>query len=404
LLFNVFDRKFVIFGQVFWPQDFHLFVIGMITTLVFIILFTVIYGRIFCGWVCPQTIFMEMVFRRIEYWIEGDYTKQRKLKSAPWTTEKIWKKTAKHSLFLLISALIMHTFKAYLIGINKVQEIITSPPNENMTGFIAMIFFTGMFYLVFSRIREQVCTNICPYGRLQGVLLDKDSVVVAYDYQRGEPRGKYRKNEDRAATDKGDCIDCKQCVQVCPTGIDIRNGTQLECVNCTACIDACDDIMDRIGLERGLIRYASEENIAKKTNFKFTTRMVAYSSVLTVLIGVLITLLVIRSDVETTILRTPGVMYQDLGEGNYSNLYNVKIVNKASKPLPIELRLLGDKGKLKMVGQKLDVEEQAIAESALFIELHQSEMEGMKTSLEIGVYSDGELVETVKTTFLGPAL
>ena len=404
LLLNVFDRKFVIFGQVFWPQDFHLFAIGLITIVLFVVLFTVIYGRIFCGWICPQTIFMEMVFRRIEYAIEGDYMAQKKLKQSKWTTEKIWKKGLKHTLFLFISFLIMHAFISYLIGVDQLWEIMKSSPSENMGGFTAMVFFTAMFYFIFSRFREQVCTNVCPYGRLQGVLLDKNSVVVAYDQVRGEDRGKFRKNENREALGKGDCIDCKQCVYVCPTGIDIRNGTQLECVNCTACIDACDSIMDRVGFDRGLIRFASEEQIETRSKFRFTSRMKAYTGILTLLVGVLVTLLVLRSDVETTILRTPGIMYQEQEDGRLSNLYNIKVINKTNHDIPIELKVLDGPAEIRMVNKKMVANAQGIAEGALFILLDREDIEGMKTTVKIGVFSENELIETVKTNFLGPAI
>ena len=179
LLLNIFERKFVLLGQVFWPQDFYLFAIGLITFFVFIILFTVVYGRVFCGWICPQTIFMEFIFRRIEYLIEGDYTAQRKLDKEPLNSRKVIKKTVKHFLFIVVSAVIMHTFMAYLIGIERTWEIINNSPAANPGGFTAMVVMTGLFYGVFSRMREQVCTTICPYGRLQGVLLDKNSMVVA---------------------------------------------------------------------------------------------------------------------------------------------------------------------------------------------------------------------------------
>ncbi|MEO9484327.1 MAG: cytochrome c oxidase accessory protein CcoG [Ekhidna sp.] len=402
LLFDIFERKFIIFGQVFWPQDFFLFVIGMLTSLVFIILFTVVFGRIFCGWICPQTIFMEGVFRQIEYWIEGDYMAQKKLDKQPWNKEKISKKTTKHILFVLVSLLIMHTFMAYLVGVNEVWNIIQGGPAENTGGFIAMVVFTGLFYGVFSQMREQVCTTICPYGRLQGVLLDKQSVVVAYDHVRGEERGKFRKDEDREALDKGDCIDCKQCVFVCPTGIDIRNGTQLECVNCTACIDACDSIMDRIGKPRGLVRYASEENIAEKKSFQFTSRMKAYSGVLIALMGVLVTLLLIRTDFETTILRTPGILYQERADGMITNLYQVKMVNKTNNAMDVRFELLTPKGQIEMVGGEIDLTEQGIGEGAFFVIIDPSQITKMSTMISIGVYSGNELVQTVETKFLGP--
>lgn len=404
LLFDVIERQFVIFGQVFWPQDFHLAVIGMITMLVFIILFTVVYGRIFCGWICPQTIFMEHVFRRVEYWIEGDYMKQKKLEKQEWNGEKVLKKSAKHFIFILISAVIMHTFVAYLVGVEDLWAMIASGPEAEPWTFVAIVVFTGLFYGVFSRLREQVCTTICPYGRLQGVLLDRQSIVVAYDNVRGETRGKLRKNEDREEKGLGDCIDCNQCVYVCPTGIDIRNGTQLECINCTACMDACDSIMDKIDKPRGLVRYASEENIAEGKEWRFTGRMKAYTAVLFVLIGVLITLLTLRSDVETTILRTPGMMYQERPDGTITNLYQLKMINKTSESMPIELRLENVAGQLEMVGDNLELQKQGLGEGAFFVVLDPNQLEKMSTDIEIGVYSNGELIETVKTRFLGPAI
>ena len=403
LLFNFFERKFIIFGQIFWPQDFFLAVIGMITMVVIIVLFTVVFGRIFCGWVCPQTIFMEWVFRRVEYWIEGDYMAQKVLDKQPWNSKKIFKKGTKHFIFILISALIMHTFVAYIIGVDETWDLIRSGPSNEIVGFISMVVLTGLFYGVFAGMREQVCTTICPYGRLQGVLLDRQSIVVAYDHQRGEPRGKFRKDEDREAANKGDCIECKQCVYVCPTGIDIRNGTQLECVNCTACIDACNSIMDKIGKPQGLIRYASEQNIADKLAFRFTGKMKAYSAVLILLTGFLVALLAIRTDFETTILRTPGMMYQKRDDGTITNLYQVKLVNKTNLDKVVSLELLEPKGKLEMVGNKIKLEKQGIGQGAFFVVVDPENLEKMSTQIEIGVYSQGELIETVKTKFLGPA-
>lgn len=404
LLLNILERKFVIFGQVFWPQDFFLAVIGMITSVVFIILFTVVFGRIFCGWICPQTIFMEFVFRKVEYWIEGDYMKQKKLNKQPWNREKIIKKGSKQLVFLIISALIMHTFLSYIIGVEETWGLIESGPSEKPLGFVAMIVLTILFYGVFSQLREQVCTTICPYGRLQGVLLDRQSIIVAYDHERGEERSKFRKGEDRESEGKGDCIDCGQCVAVCPTGIDIRNGTQLECVNCTACIDACDSIMDKISKPRGLVRYASEENIAEKKQFVFTGRMKAYSSVLVLLMGVFVALLMVRSDFETTILRTPGMMYQEREDGTISNLYQIKMVNKTNADQPIEFRLESPKGNLEMIGEDIYLKKQGIGAGAFFLIIDLENLDGLTTEVEIGVYTNGEQIERVKTKFLGPVI
>ena len=368
LLLNVLERKFVIFGQVFWPQDFYLFGLAMIMLVVFIILFTAVYGRLFCGWVCPQTIFMEMVFRKIEYWIEGDYTAQRALDRRDWDRDKIVKKIGKHLIFFALSFLIANTFLAYIIGSEALLEIITDPPEAHLAGLGAILVFTGSFYFVFARLREQVCISICPYGRLQGVLLDRQSTVVAYDYRRGEARGKFRKNEDRDAAGKGDCIECQQCVHVCPTGIDIRNGTQLECVNCTACIDACDAIMEKVNLPKGLIRYASEAGIAEGKEKHWTTRNIAYTVVLLLLTGAMMTLLALRTDVETSILRTPGMMYQEQENNQISNLYNVKVINKTNEALSVHFRLMDKQGTLRMVGQEtLAVPRQGTGQGAMFI-------------------------------------
>ncbi|OSY87990.1 cytochrome C oxidase [Tenacibaculum holothuriorum] len=407
LLFNILERKFNIFGFPFWPQDFHLLVISMIIGVVFIILFTVVFGRIFCGWICPQTIFMEMVFRKIEYWIEGDRGKQIRLDKQPWNADKIKKRLLKWSIFFIISFLIANVFLAYLIGGDVLIEYITGNPLDNISTLISLLIFTAVFYFVFVWFREQVCLIACPYGRLQGVLLDNKTINVAYDHVRGEGengRAKFKKKEDRKELGKGDCIDCFQCVHVCPTGIDIRNGTQLECVNCTACIDECDHMMEKVGLPKGLIRYASEENIVKKVPFKFSTRMKGYTGVLTILIGVLIGMLFLRNDVEATILRLPGQLYQHKEDGIISNIFTFKVINKTTEEIKdVHYELLSHKGKIETVThQDFVVPKQGLAEGTLFIELHQSEMKGEKVTLRIGVFSGDKLIETTKTNFLGP--
>lgn len=399
-MLNVLERKFILFGVPFWPQDFFLFVLAMLTFFVFIILFTAIFGRIWCGWACPQTIFMEMVFRRIEYWIEGDSSQQRALSQAGWTSDKIKKKVLKHSIFFIISFIIANTFLAYLISVDKLKLLVTEGPGQHIGGFIALVAFTGVFYGVYARFREQACLVVCPYGRLQGVLLDRNSVVIAYDYRRGEPRGKMHKGEDRKI---GDCVDCSLCVSVCPTGIDIRNGTQLECVNCTACIDACDSVMDKVGMPRGLIRYASEANIAERKTFKVTPRLIGYSVILIVLFGSLVTLLAFRSDVDTTILRTPGQMFQKVGEDRVSNLYNIQLVNKTYRNMDVQLKVTGRNAEIKYVGNILDhVGKDSLAQAVFFIILPKNELTKLKTPLTLEIWSGGKLIDKEKTNFLGP--
>lgn len=400
MLFNVLERKFIIFGIAFWPQDFHLFVLAMLTFIVFIILFTALFGRLWCGWACPQTIFMEMVFRKIEYMIEGDYMQQKSLDAESKNPKKIRKKLLKNSIFFLLSFLIANTFLAYIIGIDELQHIIFDDPALHIGGLISIIVFTAVFYGVYTKFREQACIVVCPYGRLQGVLLDKNSVVIGYDYKRGEPRGKLHKGEERK---NGDCIDCHQCVHVCPTGIDIRNGTQLECVNCSACIDACDDIMDKIEKPRGLIRYTSEDAIATGAKFKVTTRIIGYSIVLSILLGTLVWLIATRNDVEATILRTPGMLWQEQSGNKVSNLYNVKIVNKTFHELPIDIQIVSPEGQVKWIGTGVTkLKEQDISEGEFFIILDKSIIKTTKTKLRIKVMSNNKVVDETETNFIGP--
>ncbi len=408
LMFNVLERRFNIFGFPFWPQDFHLFVVSMIIGVVFITLFTVVFGRIFCGWICPQTIFMEMVFRRIEYWIEGDRGKQIRLSKQPWNAEKIRKKGLKLTIFAIISFLIANVFLAYIIGSDRLVQYIIDGPFNHLSTLVSLLIFTAIFYFVFAWFREQVCIIVCPYGRLQGVLLDTKSIVVAYDHKRGESengRKKFKKHEDRQALGHGDCIDCFQCVNVCPTGIDIRNGTQLECVNCTACIDECDHIMERINLPKGLIRYASEENIIKKKPFKLTARMKGYIAVLSIMVGLLIGMLFLRNDVEANVLRLPGQLYEHKENNIISNVFTYKLVNKTTNDInDVNIKLMSHKGTLKLVAthNSFVVPSQGIAEGTLFVEINNAALTGDRNKIKIGIYAGDVLIETTTANFLGP--
>jgi cytochrome c oxidase accessory protein FixG len=400
MLFNVITRKFVLFGIPFFPQDFFLLVLGLLTFIVFIALFTVLFGRLWCGWACPQTIFMEIVFRKIEYWIEGDMMKQKSLDKREWDTYKLQRKILKHVVFFALAFIISNVFLQYIIGVDEWKKIITDDITEHAGGLIAIIAFTGVFYGVYARFREQVCIVVCPYGRLQGVLLDPNSVVVGYDYKRGEPRGKI---SQAASINTGDCINCSQCVQVCPTGIDIRNGTQLECVNCTACIDSCNSIMDKIGKPRGLIRYTSENAIKKQRKFRVTPRVISYSVVLCVLLATFITVLLLRRDVETTILRTPGLLYQTSDDQYISNLYNIEMLNKTFGDIDIELKVVDPPGKIKWVGNGLtQLKEQSVAQGVFFLMIPRSEIKKTKTRIKFEVYSNGVKIDDAVTSFLGP--
>jgi cytochrome c oxidase accessory protein FixG len=407
LLFDVLKGKYNIFGQPFWPQDFYLLVLSLLIGIVFIIFFTVIFGRIFCGWICPQTIFLEMVFRKIEYFIEGDRTKQIKLEKQAWNTEKILKKGIKWIIFYILSFAIANVFLAYFIGSDELLKYIHEGPLNHINILVKLGVFSLVFFFIFSWFREQVCIIACPYGRLQGVLLDDNSVVVAYDYKRGEGkkgRSKLRKGEDRDSEAYGDCIDCKQCVQVCPTGIDIRNGTQLECINCTACIDACDAIMDKVGYDRGLVRYASENNIAKGENFKFDARIKSYTVVLILMVTALITLLFLRSDIEATVLRLPGQMFTTT-DTTVTNVYTFTLINKTINDFDdLTMKLMSQPGEIKVIGEKISLKRESLKEGTIFITIAKKDLTSSKIKLKIGVYKDDKLIETTTTNFPSPLI
>ena len=404
LLMDIIHRKFVIFGQVFWPQDMYLFAILFIVGIVFIIFFTIIFGRLFCGWVCPQTIFMEMLFRRIEYLIDGDWTEQKRLDKSPWNREKIIKRSFKHVIFWWISFLIANTFLAYIIGSKELWNIQTDPLGKHLGGFIAIVIFTYVFYGVFAFLREQVCTTICPYGRLQGVLLDQNTMVVAYDEVRGETRAKIHKGEDRKSTGKGDCIDCGHCIHVCPTGIDIRNGTQLECINCTACIDACDHMMDAVGQDKGLIRFVSENGIKERTPFQWTRRVKAYSFLLAGLLIILISLLLTRKSFETNILRQKGSTFQVDENGLVSNIFEIKMLNKTHDTYHIHFDVDDKNAQIQTVGKAVELKSESKTKAIIVVKMPNAVLENGMKKFQIHIYGNGKEIEVIKTKFIGPML
>lgn len=400
LQFNFIDRMFIFFGVVFWPQDFFIFAIAALVFLLMIVSFTSIFGRFWCGWACPQTIFMEVVFRKIEFFIEGDGAKQKLLDQQPISAGKIFKKLTKHGIFFFISFLIANTFLAYIIGKDALIKIITEPVSMHLSGFISLTTFSFVFYAVYARFREQACTIVCPYGRFQSVIVDDRTIAVTYDFVRGEPRGFLKKEVPTAKT--GDCVDCKQCVKVCPTGIDIRNGIQLECVNCTACIDACDDVMEKVGKPKGLIRYASNENIVKGTRFHLNIRNIAYITVLTILTGVLISIFLTRKDFDILILRQPGIIYQQIDATHYSNLYNLKLSNKRIHELKGTLQVLNIPAEIKFINEFDVVSSQELKEFKLFIIADKKDLKSGRNHIELLFTADNGDTKKIKTEFISP--
>jgi len=326
------------------------------------------------------------------------------LSKSPWNGRKIRIKLTKHLAFYLLAFIIANFFLAYIIGMDELKKIISEPVSEHIGGFSAILVFSGVFYGVYAYFREQACTVVCPYGRLQSVLLDRNSMLVAYDHKRGEPRGKYTKDKDHQ-NHQGDCIDCFQCVKVCPTGIDIRNGTQMECVGCTACIDACNRMMDAVGRPRGLVRYASENGIANKERLHYTGRMKFYTVVLTILASLLTYLLITRTDVGGAIVRVAtNPPYQLRGKDSISNLYTIKVVNKTIHDIHLHLKLENIEGQIiEAEGQNIIVNKEAQGRGSFFVILPRTVISNHKMKLRIGLYDDADKkIAEMPTNFMGP--
>jgi cytochrome c oxidase accessory protein FixG len=412
MLFNIIERKFVLFGVPFWPQDFYLVVLIVLTVLVTFVLFTAIFGRIWCGWLCPQTIFLEMLFRKIEYAIEGSAVKQKMLDASPLSGDKIFKKGLKHTVFFILSFTIANTFLAYIIGSDQLITIITDPIGSHIVGLATITIFSLVFYAVFARFREQACIVVCPYGRYMSSLVDEDTIAVTYDFARGEPRKKFSK-EDKLqkqgiaavapAAPRGDCIDCHQCVNVCPTGIDIRNGIQLECVNCTACMDACDTIMTKIDKPKGLIRYTSFNAVKDGIRHKIKPRIYAYAVVLLVLLTTVSYLFATRPDLDILILRQPGTMFEKSGTNNYVNFYIFQGINKTYNDLPVEIRLIApQEGSITMLGTLSPIIHQTAKELRFILSLPKRQLTSSQTKVRFALVSNGKIIKEVESSFVGP--
>ncbi|MEZ5990686.1 MAG: cytochrome c oxidase accessory protein CcoG, partial [Planctomycetota bacterium] len=319
------NRTFYLFGSVFDSQDFYLaffFVFGIGLTL---ILLSALWGRVWCGYACPHTVFLEGFFRRIERWIDGPSGQREKLAKGAWTGRKLAKRVLKHGTYLVLSLALAHVFLAYFIPVDELVGVVQHSPAEHLTAFVFTMVFTAIIYFDFAWFREQLCLIICPYGRLQSILSDPDTVNVQYDFVRGEPRGRYH------VEGRGDCIDCQRCIAVCPTGIDIRNGVQMECVGCANCIDACDEVMDKVGSARGLIRYESLRGVEQGRRRFWRTRVVFYAVVFAVALVGFTVLAGGRTAFDARLVRSDGPPYVVVGAGadaQVRNIFRLHLVNK----------------------------------------------------------------------------
>ena len=403
MLLNVLERRFVLLGVVFRPQDFYLIVLIALTALVTLVLSTVVVGRIWCGWLCPQTVFMEMVFRRIEYAIDGSAEQQVRRDRHRWTKERLIRTVSKHAIFFALSFVIANVFLSWIIGGRELIVIVTDPPRQHIVGLIAILIFSVVFYLVFARFREQACVLACPYGRVLSSLIDARTVTVTYDNARGEPRRRLVAGERSG----GDCIDCHQCVTVCPTGIDIRNGIQLECVSCTACIDACNAVMSRVGRQPGLIRHTSAHAIESPESRPrwWSMRVAAYAAVWMALVATVITLLATRPALDVLILRQPGTMYTTVAGGDFANFYTVQALNRTRRATMFAIQAVAPRGAtVTMLGPAGEVGPYGVAETRILLRVPSGSLTGASTPVTFAIRSEGLVVQQVQSAFLGPAL
>lgn len=388
MMLDIAHRKFYIFGGVFLPQDTFILALIMAVTVVAVVIITVAFGRLWCGWACPQTIFLEFVYRRIEYLFDGNAkgVKPKKKSKARYF--------GKHITYILVTLFFVNIGVMWFTGPEGWREIMSEPISNNIGLFSMMAVLTIAYYFIYSYFREQVCTMWCPYGRMQSVLVDSKTISVIYDHKRGEPRG---------AKAEGDCINCNRCVSVCPTGIDIKNGSQLECVNCTACIDECNQVMKSINKPGNLIRYDSVVGVETGKRKLLSTRVIAYSFVLVVLFIVLGFTIGGQTDVETTMLRLPGTIYQQLDETTISNMYRAKVVNQTSEEIEINFKFIEPTtGVLELSQQSMVLEAHGKAEYVVILKLKKSDLIGKSTDVLVGVYAGDELLEKVPINFLGP--
>ncbi|WP_300731645.1 cytochrome c oxidase accessory protein CcoG [Pseudomonas sp.] len=341
VLWDLSESKFHIFGATFWPQDFILLSALLIIAAFGLFAITVFAGRVWCGYTCPQSTWT-WLFMWCEKVTEGDRNQRIKLQAAPWGANKLLRRTAKHTLWLAISVMTALTFVGYFTPIRSLASELLTLEIAGVSLFW-MLFFTGATYLSAGWLREAVCMHMCPYARFQSVMFDKDTLAISYDVARGENRGPRKRGVDPAQTGLGDCIDCYMCVQVCPTGIDIRDGLQMECIGCAACVDACDSVMDKMGYARGLVRYTSEHELQGGKTHLLRPRLIGYTLVLGVMIGALVLALNQRSMVSLDVIKDRG-LFRENSQGQIENIYSLKIINKTQEPQQYRVSLRDGEG------------------------------------------------------------
>ena len=411
VLLDVAAREFTFFGFTFYPTDtFFLMLLG-IALLVSVALLTALLGRVWCGWGCPQTVYLEFLYRPVERFIEGPEHVRARRDAGGWTLDKAWRKAAKWGVYVVVSAFLAHTFTAYVVGWERLIGWMTGPPTEHWPYFVMATLTTGLVLFDFGIFREQMCTITCPYARFQSVLLDPDSLIVSYDPARGEPRAKRGKKAIAAeqageAPPLGDCIDCAACVRTCPTGIDIRDGLQMECIACTQCIDACDAIMDRLDLRRGLIRYTSERALEGAPTRIVRGRTVAYGLLLLAVGTVFTVALATRQPYDVDLGRAVGDPFVELADGTVANRFRLRVRNQTATDGSVRLDLLAPEGGTLRVGavQPIPVASRAMARVEGFLVVPEAAFAGAAQTPAVVrlTFADGS-TRDVPFTLLGPS-
>lgn len=382
-------REFTLMGYTFLPTDTLLFMFTLGSGVIGIFLVTALWGRAWCGWACPQTVYLEFLFRPIGRWFDGGYTGSRNLdKQGAWFTPR---RLGKYVTFFLLALLVSHTMLAFFVGTEQLYEWMLNPPSDHPSAFFFVVLFTGIVWFNFTYFREQTCLIVCPYGRWQSALIDRQSLIVAYDHQRGEPRAHATKTRDPNA---GDCIDCGACVQTCPTGIDIRNGLQMECVHCTQCIDACDEIMTKVGKPTGLIRYSSQDEIAGKPRHLLRLRTILYPAVLAILLGGLATAMLRKQPADLTVLRGLDGPFATEADGRISNQIRIKLTNRRGDPMAYTILLDS------LVGGDVDTDDVTVVapENPLKVEAGATRTTSVFVLLPARAFPTGDRMITITVT------
>jgi len=402
VLFDLPARKFYIFGLTLWPQDFVYLALLLIILAVSLFFFTAIAGRVWCGFACPQTVWTE-AFSWIERLIEGDRSKRIKLDKASWSANKLTRKVAKQTAWITLALFTGFTFVGFFV---PVRQLASNLLNFSSGGWeLFWVLFYGLAtYGNAGFMREQVCKYMCPYARFQGAMFDKDSLIISYDEERGEPRGGRKRNVDPKAAGLGDCIDCTMCVQVCPTGIDIRNGLQYECIACAACIDACDSVMDKMNYPRGLIRYSTEHALHKEPYRLVRPRTIVYSLILTAMIGALASTIILRQPVILDVLRDRNTLFRDVGRQGIENSFTVRIINKQNEAHEYQLSVRGLDGIAIQTETRVDVAAETVYTLPTSVTApHESAVGGQRIEFIIEATDDPTIRVVEESRFRGPS-